>query len=180
MWRFLAWNCNNTNKEEFLLMFHANNIFPSFFFSPFFFFFLLSGLVCPSHLPTGWTRAPQVLYRQNWLWHSRHWRSAFSCSNCPHLIYWQKKNLKDNKSVFTVFFFTGLPCDGPSVLQHEHHLPSGWDSGQGGVPTDAGAQSWSHGSGVQKPPEQTGNHVLVMWTPDPPSPSQHSCLQPRP
>lgn len=36
----------------------------------------LTALVCPCLWPTGWTRARQDPYRQNWLWHSRHWRSA--------------------------------------------------------------------------------------------------------
>lgn len=39
-------------------------------------------LVCPSRWSTGWTRAAQDPYRQNWLWHSRHWRSALPYSVC--------------------------------------------------------------------------------------------------
>lgn len=45
-------------------------------------FLSVTVLVCPSRWPTGWTTAAQGPFRQNWLWHSRHWRSAVHYSVC--------------------------------------------------------------------------------------------------
>lgn len=69
------------------------------FFTPV--FLSVTVLVCPSRWPTGWTTAAQGPYRQNWLWHSRHWRSAVHYSVCFfHLLPFS----------FMLYFFLSPSC----------------------------------------------------------------------